>query len=53
MNYLHIFELTEDKLLEHYGEMEFCQLSEEKEKYVHSHIKPKYDTDCIFMHQIL
>ena len=53
MNYLHIFVLPEDKLLEYYEEMGFSRLSAEKEKYVYSHIKPKYDTDCIFMYQIL
>ena len=50
---LYIFALPEDKLIEHYKEMGFSRLSEEKEKYVHSHVKPKYDTECIFMYQIL
>lgn len=50
---LHIFALPEDRLIEHYQEMGFSRLSAEKEKYVHSHIKPKYDADCIFMYQIL
>ena len=31
----------------------FARLSEEKEKDVHSHVKPKYDDGCIFMYQIL
>lgn len=50
---LYIFALPEDKLIEHYEEMGFSRLSKEKEKYVHSHVKPKYDEGCIFMYQIL
>ena len=50
---LYIFALPEDKLIEHYEEMGFTRLSAEKEKYVHSHVKPKYDDGCIFMYQIL
>ncbi len=50
---LYIFALPEEKLIEHYQEMGFSRLSEEKEKYVHAHVKPKYDDGCIFMYQIL
>ncbi len=50
---LYIFALPEDKLIKHYKEMGFTRLSKEKEKYVHSHVKPKYDDGCIFMYQIL
>ncbi|MGN0738761.1 MAG: hypothetical protein ACI4LX_01155 [Treponema sp.] len=50
---LYIFALPEDKLIEYYQEMGFTRLSEEKEKYVHSHVKPKYDDGCVFMYQIL
>ena len=50
---LYIYALPEDKLIDHYKEMGFSRLSDEKEKYVHSHVKPKYDDGCIFMYQIL
>ena len=50
---LYIFALPEEKLIQHYQDMGFTRLSEEKEKYVHSHVKPKYDDGCIFMYQIL
>ncbi|MBO4629146.1 MAG: hypothetical protein J5687_04240 [Treponema sp.] len=51
--YLKLLSAPEDKLIEHYEEMGFTRLSAEKEKYVHSHVKPKYDDGCIFMYQIL
>ena len=50
---LYIYALPEDKLINHYKEMGFTRLTDEQEKYVYTHVKPKYDDGCIFMYQIL
>ncbi|HBB43542.1 MAG TPA: hypothetical protein DCZ74_08500 [Treponema sp.] len=50
---LYIYALPEDRLISHYEKMGFRRLTPEKEKFVHSHVKPKYDMGCIFMYQIL
>lgn len=50
---LYIYSLPEDKLISHYQKLGFSRLDDEEEKFVHSHVKPKYDADCIFMYQIL
>lgn len=50
---LYIYALPEDKLISHYQKLVFSRLDDEEEKFVHSHVKPKYDADCIFMYQIL
>ena len=50
---LYIYALPEDKLINHYKEMGFTRLTEEQERYVYTHVKPKYDDGCIFMYQIL
>lgn len=50
---LYIYALPEDKLISHYQKLGFSRLDDEEEKFVHSHVKTKYDADCIFMYQIL
>ena len=50
---IHIYELPQDELLEHYSTFGFSRLPLEMEAYIHSHIKPAYDEGCIFMYQIL
>lgn len=50
---LYINALPESQLINHYEKMGFLRLSPEQEKYVHQHVKPKYDDGCIFMYQIL
>ena len=50
---LYIYALPEEHLIEHYKTMGFRRLSTEKEQFVHSHVKPKYDDGCIFMYQML
>ena len=50
---LYIYALPEEQLINHYEKMVFLRLSPEQEKYVHQHVKPKYDDGCIFMYQIL
>lgn len=29
------------------------QIKNDEESFVHAHVKPKYDADCIFMYQIV
>lgn len=50
---LYIYALPEDRLISHYEKFGFMRLEEDEEKFVHSHVKPKYDMDCIFMYQVL
>ena len=50
---LYIYALPEDKLISHYEKLGFTRLDKEEEAFVHAHVKPKYDADCIFMYQIL
>lgn len=50
---LYIYALPEDKLISHYEKFGFHRLDAEKEKFVHSHVKPKYDEGCIFMYQTI
>lgn len=50
---LYIYALPEDKLISHYEKLGFTRLDKEEENFVHTHVKPKYDADCIFMYQIL
>ena len=50
---LYIYALPEDKLINHYTEMGFKRLSADKEKYVYTHVKPKYDNVCIFIYHLL
>lgn len=50
---LYIYALPVQKLIEHYKKMGFARLPVEQEKFVQSHVKPKYDDGCIFMYQKL
>ena len=49
--WLCIYALPISKLLEYYEKLGFARLDEEREAFVYSHVKPKYDKDCIFMYQ--
>ena len=49
--WLCIYALPINKLLEYYEKLGFARLDEEREAFVDSHVKPKYDKDCIFMYQ--
>ena len=46
----HLFD-SNDRLISHYETMGFERLPKYEETFVHFHIKPKYDKDCIFMSQ--
>lgn len=50
---LYIYALPEDKLIKHYKTFGFHRLSKDEEKFVHSHVKPKYDDGCVFMYQLV
>lgn len=52
-NSLYIYALPFNKLIEHYATMGFSMLPEDQEKFVQSHVKPKYDAGCRFMYQTL
>ena len=52
-NSLYIYALPNDKLIKHYKTMGFSLLPKDQEKFVQSHVKPKYDAGCRFMYQIL
>ena len=52
-NSLYIYALPYEKLIEHYATMGFSLLPEDQEKFVQSHVKPKYDAGCRFMYQTL
>lgn len=51
VNTLYIYALPNDRLISHYETMGFERLPKYEETFVHFHIKPKYDKDCIFMSQ--
>ena len=50
---LHIYALPEDDLVNYYAALGFSSLPQEMEAYIHEHIKPAYDEDCVFMYQLL
>ena len=50
---IHIYALPKDELLEHYAKFGFSRLPPEMEDYIHTHMKPDYDRNCIFMYQML
>lgn len=51
--FLYIYALPKDKLLEHYKTMGFQRTSIKTERFVYRHVKPVYDRYCIFMYQAI
>lgn len=50
--WLCIFALPKEKLIDYYKiNLGFSRLPIDKETFVHSHVKPDYDKDCVFMYQ--
>lgn len=47
---MHIYALPQDDLIGHYQSFGFHRLPEEMEAFVHEHVKPMYDRNCIFMY---
>lgn len=50
---LYIYALPEESLIDYYKTLGFSRLSPDEEDFVHKHVKPKYDTGCYFMYQII
>ena len=52
--YQHLLDSEDNtNLIKHYKTFGFHRLSKEEEKFVHSHVKPKYDDGCVFMYQLV
>lgn len=51
--YLYIYSLPNNKLMEHYKTMGFSHASKQITQFIYSHVKPAYDSGCIFMWQKL
>jgi hypothetical protein len=49
--WLCVYALPDEKLIRYYESLGFARLSKEQEEFVYSHVKPKYDKNCIFMYQ--
>ena len=49
--FLYIFALPHDRLMEHYKTLGFQKASGKVERFVYSHVKPAYDKSCRFMLQ--
>jgi hypothetical protein len=49
--WLCVYALPEEKLIRYYESLGFSRLSRDQEEFVYSHVKPKYDENCIFMYQ--
>ena len=50
---LYIYALPEDSLIQYYSSLGFLRLTPEEEDFVHKHVKPRYDSGCFFMYQII
>ncbi|MBO5609859.1 MAG: hypothetical protein J5929_05790 [Eubacterium sp.] len=54
VKYIYCFALPEKSLIRHYTTMGFQRVTKRSlEKYIHRHIRPEYDRNCIFMYQEL
>lgn len=51
--FLYIFALPFDKLIERYRTYGFERLGQQEENELHKRLKPKYDKGCIFMYQTI
>lgn len=50
---LYIFALPFEGLIKRYGKYGFMRLPVEREDELHRRLKPRYDSECIFMYQML
>jgi len=50
---IYIFALPFDGLIKQYGRYGFNRLPAEQEDELHRRLKPRYDSECIFMYQML
>lgn len=51
--WLCVYSLPMSGLMKYYETLGFRSLAPDDEAFVYSHVKPKYDTDCIFMYQCI
>ena len=51
--WLCVYSLPRPGLVKYYETLGFRSLAPDDEAFVYSHVKPKYDTDCIFMYQCI
>lgn len=51
--WLCIYSLPEAKLMRYYESLGFRSLAPGEEAFVYSHVKPEYDSGCIFMYQCI
>lgn len=51
--WLCVYSLPRPGLMKYYETLGFRLLAPDDEAFVYSHVKPKYDTDCIFMYQCI
>ena len=51
VEYLYIYALPEDKLINHYKTLGFSTVPFATEKFIYRHVKPVYDKHCRFMLQ--
>ena len=51
--WLCIYSLPEAKLMKYYESLGFRSLTPGEEAFVYSHVKPEYDSGCIFMYQCI
>lgn len=49
--FLYIYALPNNKLMDHYSTMGFSKTSIKMERFVYRHVKPSYDRGCRFMYQ--
>lgn len=51
VEFLYIYALPNDRLMEHYKTMGFSRFPNKASRFVYRHVKPAYDKECIFMLQ--
>lgn len=51
--WLCIYSLPKAKLVKYYESLGFRSLTSDEEAFVYSHVKPEYDSGCLFMYQSL
>lgn len=49
--WLCVYSLPRAGLMKYYKSLGFQSLAPDDEAFVYSHVKPKYDSDCVFMYQ--
>ena len=50
---LYIFSLPEPKVMQNYATYGFVRLPPDEEQLLHARLKPRYDSQCVFMYVVL